>query len=81
MKHRSATLSAIAFASATIGGIMIPVVGSLLAVVLGSIAKKRALSGGTPHAISLASLSVLFGWGGLACWVFLLAAFFLTTRH
>jgi len=80
MKHRASALPSIAFACATIGGILVPILGSSLAIVLGSVAKKRASSKGTPQA-SLTSLSLLFGWGGLACWIILLAAFLLTTRH
>ena len=73
-------LPIVAFLLATIGGILIPVISSLAAIVLGSIAK-RAASPSDPQAYSFASLSILFGWGGLACWVLLLAALFLGTRH
>ena len=74
-------LPVVAFLFATIGGVLIPVIGSLAAIVLGSIANKRAASVSDPQANSLAALSILFGWGGLAGWVLLLAVLFLGNLH
>jgi hypothetical protein len=79
MKKRS-NLPAYAFLLATISGVVIPVIGRLAAIVVGSIAK-RAASPSDPQASSLASSSVLFGWGGLACWVLLLATLFFGSLH
>jgi len=76
---QGASLPAIAFVVATIGGVVIPLFGSLAAIILGTIANKRTAPLSEPQAHHLASLSILFGWGGLACWVLLLAAFFLGT--
>jgi hypothetical protein len=79
MKKRS-NLPAYAFLLATIGGVVIPVSGSLAAIVLGSIARKAA-SPSDLQAYSFASLSILLGWGGLARWVLLLATRFFGNRH
>jgi len=79
MKKRG-YLPVFAFLLATIGGVVIPVIGSLAAIVLGSIARKAA-SPSDLQASSFASLSILFGWGGLACWVLLLAILLFGNRH
>ena len=73
-------LPVVAFLLATIGGVLIPVISSSAAIVLGSIAK-RAASPSDPQAYSFASLSILFGWGGLACWVLVLATTFFSNLH
>jgi hypothetical protein len=79
MKRRG-YLPVVAFLLATIGGILIPVISSLAAIVLGSMAKRNA-SPSDPQSYSFASLSILFGWGGLACWLLLLTALFVATLH
>jgi hypothetical protein len=79
MKRRG-YLPVVAFLLATIGGVLIPVISSLAAIVLGSMAKRTA-SPSDPQAYSFASLSILFGWGGLACWLLLLATLFFGNLH
>jgi hypothetical protein len=79
MKKRG-YLPVVAFLLATIGGVLIRVISSLAAIFLGSMAK-RTVSASDPQARSFASLSILFGWGGLACWLLLLATLLLGNLH
>ncbi len=74
-------LPSVAFLSSTIGWALLPVLGSIAAITLATIASREARKRNDSSAQRLSSLSFVLGYAGLAFWIVLLGIFILISRH
>jgi hypothetical protein len=74
-------LPSIAFVMSIVGGVLLPVLGSVLAILISAIASRKAKERNDHSGLRLSSQGLLFGYAGLAFWIVLLSVFIIITRH